>query len=149
MSIFRKTIEIPLQTSKVDYVLDKYQVLNGKPISKLVIPSLNLLSYPLAIYGGSGTYTVNPTTPGNRPFAHIEAINGAYLYMTDADNRLVADQLPLMLYRQDPTYFGEKGLFIDKPCIDWTQTKIWYPSNVVPNGDNGNSILIVVEYYDK
>ena len=149
MSIFRKTIEIKLETGKVDYALDKYQVMNGKPISKFVLPNTNFTFYALANYGGTGTYTTNALAPSGNTFARVEGINGAYLYLTNADNQLIADQVPLMLYRQDPEYFSEKGIFSDRPCIDFTQSKIWYPSNAVPGAEDGRSILIVVEYYDK
>lgn len=149
MIIFRKTIEVNLKTDQIDYVLDKFQQLNNKPINKFIIPNLNFTFYPLAMYGGTGTYTNNPLSIGGKPLARIEAINGAYLYLTDSGNRLIADQVPLMLYRQDPDYFGEKGLFKDYPCVDFTQTKIAYPNNAaLVNAQNGNSIMIVVEYWD-
>lgn len=148
MSIFRKIFELEMETDRTEYPLNEWQVMNGKPISKFIVPNLNFTFYAAANYGGTGTYTTNPASPGNKPLARVEAINGAYMSLTNADNQIMEDQIPLMLYRQDPEYFGEKGLFKDKPCIDFTQSKIWYPSNVIPNAENGRSILIIVEYWD-
>ena len=148
LKIFRKTIEITLDAASKDYPLDKYQVLNNKPIVRLVIPQINFTFYALANYGGTGTYTTNPQSISGKVLARVEAIDGAYLNLTNMGNQLTDDSIPLKLYRQDPEYFGKKGLFEDEPKIDFTQSKIWYPTLLIPTAETTRSIQIVVDYKD-
>ena len=152
LRIYRKLIEIPLATNTKVYGLDKYQSLNGKPVRKLIVPPLatvNGSAVPLPPYNFDGAvYVTPPLSEGGRAVAPIEAIDGAYLCMVNMKNQKVDDGTPLSFFKNDTTWYGDKGLFCDCPTIDFTQSNVYYPTTDIPNANPGTSIMIVVEYWD-
>ena len=148
LKVYFKIIEINLSATAQEYALDKWQSLNGKMIMRLIVPSINSNKYGNAFLGGTGTYVANPASVSNKPLAAVEAIDGAYITLTNTNNQQVLDRIPLMLYRQDFNFFTEKGVFADLPTMDWTQSLIRYPSLVIPAAQAGNSWQLVVCYLD-
>lgn len=134
---YRKTIEITLKTGVKEYPLDKYQSLNFLKTTRIMVPqSLD-----------QGT-VVSPT---GKILSGV-ALNGAYIILKNTNNETVDQDTPLLAYAYDSTFVEnseERGRALkDKPCIDFTQSKVYFPDNTIPDDEAGKSILIIIESED-
>lgn len=154
LRIYRKNIEIQLQGTSRVYSLDKYQTLNNKPLRKIIIPPFfgisGVAQMPcLPPYDqGLLKYVTNPQSPSGYQLAPIEAIDGAYIRLVNMKNQQIDESTPLSFFKNDTTLYGDKGIFVDAPCMDFTQSNIFYPTTNIPAANPNLAIMIIVEYWD-